>query len=70
MLTLAWIAFVSLFLIPVAYLAGRYTARHAAAKGRSEWAWFLWGAVLCPLFPFPAIIADLMPPRGRRIVAN
>jgi hypothetical protein len=67
---LAWIAFVALFVLPVAYLAGRYTARHAKAKGRSELAWFCWGALLFPLFPFPGIVVDLMPPRSRQMAVN
>ncbi len=65
----AWLAFIALFILPVAFLAGRYTARHAAAKGRSERAWFFWGAMLFPLFPFPCVVVDLMP-RSRQIAAN
>jgi membrane protease YdiL (CAAX protease family) len=67
---LAWLAFIALFIVPVAYLAGRYTAGHAKAKGRSERAWFFWGAVLFPLFPFPGIIVDMMPSRSRQIAVN
>ena len=67
---LAWIAFITVFLLPVAFLAGRYTARHAVAKGRSERVWFLWGALLFPLFPFPCIVVDLMPSRSRQMAVN
>jgi hypothetical protein len=67
---LVWIAFIALFILPCAFLAGRYTARHAKAKGRSERAWFFWGAVLCPLFPFPCIVVDMMPARSGQIAVN
>ncbi len=67
---LAWIAFIALFILPVAFLAGRYTARHAKAKGRSELAWFFWGALMFPLFPFPCVIVDLMPSRSRQMAIN
>jgi hypothetical protein len=66
----AWLALIALFIVPVALLAGRYTARHAKAKGRPQLAWFFWGAVLFPLFPFPGIIVDMMPSPSRRIAVN
>jgi hypothetical protein len=64
----AWIVFITIPVLAVAFLAGRFTARHALAKGRSERAWFFWGALLFPLFPFPCIIVDLMP--ARRIAVH
>jgi|tagenome__1003787_1003787.scaffolds.fasta_scaffold20955654_2 hypothetical protein len=67
---LAWIVFISLFILPVAFLAGRFTARHAAAKGRSERVWFFWGALLFPLFPFPSVVVDLMPSRRGQMAVN
>jgi hypothetical protein len=67
---LAWIAFVAIFVIPAAFLAGRFTAKYALAKGRSERAWFLCGALLFPLFPIPWIVLELMPSRSRQMAAN
>ena len=67
---LAWIAFIALFVVPAAFLAGRFTAKYALAKGRSERAWFLWGALLFPLFPIPWMVLELMPSRSRQMAAN
>jgi hypothetical protein len=67
---LAWIAFITLFVLPAAFLAGRFTAKYAAARGRSERAWFVWGAVLFPLFPVPWMVLELMPSRSRQMAAN
>jgi hypothetical protein len=67
---LAWIVFISIFLLPVAYLCGRFTAKYAVAKGRSERAWFLWGALLFPLFPLPWMVLELLPSRGRQMAVN
>jgi hypothetical protein len=67
---LAWIAFVALFVLPTAVLAGRFTAKYAVAKGRSERAWFVWGAVLFPLFPLPWMVLELMPSRSRQIAVT
>jgi hypothetical protein len=65
----AWIAFIAIFVLPAAFLAGRFTAKYARAKGRSERAWFVWGALLFPLFPIPWVVLELMPSRSRQMTA-
>jgi hypothetical protein len=60
---MSWIIFISMFLLPVAFLTGRYTARYAAQRGRSERAWFLLGALFFPLFPIPWMALALLPRR-------
>ena len=67
---LAWIAFIALFVLPAAFLAGRFTAKYAVAKCRSERVWFVWGALLFPLFPLPWVVLELMPSRSRQIAVN
>jgi hypothetical protein len=61
---LASIVFVTLALAFM-FLCGRFTAKHAAQKGRSKRAWFVWGALLFPLFPLPSIVLALSPARSR-----
>ncbi len=51
------IAIVVLAAIP----SGRFTAKYAAQRGRSERTWFLLGALLFPLFPVPWMVLALLP---------
>jgi ABC-type uncharacterized transport system YnjBCD permease subunit len=44
------------------YVCGRYTAKYAAQRGRSEAVWFVWG---CLLYPFPYIVLALLPPHRK-----
>jgi nitrate reductase NapE component len=55
------IAFIAIPVVAVAFLSGRFTGNYAAAKGRSKRAWFVWGALLFPLFPIPWIVLELLP---------
>jgi hypothetical protein len=64
---LSLIIFIAIFVLAAACLCGRYTARYAVAKGRSRRAWFLWGALLFPLFPTPWMVLALLPNRQRRL---
>ena len=57
----SWIISLAIPVLAVAFLAGRFTARYAAEKGRSERGWFLWGALLFPLFPIPWVVLGLLP---------
>lgn len=41
------------------YVCGRYTARYAARRGRSQAIWFIWGGLL---YPLPYIVLALLPP--------
>jgi len=59
----SWIAFVTVPVVAVAFLSGRFTASYAAQNGRSRHAWFWWGALLFPLFPIPVIVLGLLPRR-------
>jgi hypothetical protein len=61
---LAPIIFVSLILAMMV-LSGRFTAKQAAHRGRSTSAWFIWGALLFPLFPLASIVLVLLPARDR-----
>jgi hypothetical protein len=61
---LAWIVFVTLVVIVMVW-CGRLTARYAAQKGRSKSAWFIWGALLFPLFPLASIVLALLPARNK-----
>ncbi|WP_441242846.1 hypothetical protein [Tardiphaga sp. 768_D3_N2_1] len=58
---LSWIIFITIPVLAVALLAGRFTATYAAERGRSERAWFLLGALLFPLFPIPWMTLQLLP---------
>src|SRR5258708_39262185 len=40
----SWIIFITISVLVVAFLSGRFTAECAAEKGRSKRAWFFWGA--------------------------
>jgi hypothetical protein len=57
----AWIVFITIAILAVALLCGRFTANYAAEKGRSKRAWFLWGALLFPFFPVPWVVLGLLP---------
>ena len=59
---LASIIFVTL-VFAIMFLCGRFTAKHAAHKGHSPSAWFVWGALL---FPFPSIVLALLPARSKQ----
>jgi hypothetical protein len=48
-------------LIAVMVWCGRLTANFAAGRGRSRRAWFLWGALLFPLFPAQWMVLCLLP---------
>jgi hypothetical protein len=54
-----WIIFITIPVLAVAFLTGRFTAKYAAERGRSERAWFILGALL--LFPAPWIALGLLP---------
>ena len=41
------------------YVCGRYTARYAAQRGRSQAIWFILGGLL---YPLPYIALALLPP--------
>jgi hypothetical protein len=56
-----WIIFITIPILAVAFLTGRFTAKYAAERGRSERVWFLWGALLFPLFPVPWMALGLLP---------
>ncbi|OSJ16851.1 hypothetical protein BST63_10505 [Bradyrhizobium canariense] len=40
---------------------GRVTANFAAQRGRSRRIWFIWGALLFPLFPAQWFVLGLLP---------
>jgi hypothetical protein len=56
-----WIIFITIPVLAVAFLSGRFTAKYAAQRGRSERAWFLLGALLFPLFPVQWMVLGLLP---------
>jgi hypothetical protein len=58
---LPWIIFITIPVLLAAFLSGRFTAKYAAQRGRSERAWFLLGALLFPLFPIPWTALALLP---------
>ena len=55
------IVFITIPVLAVAFLSGRFTAHYAAGRGRSTRAWFVWGALLFPLFPIPWMVVALLP---------
>jgi hypothetical protein len=55
---LPWIVFITAV---AAILSGRFTAKYAAQRGRSERTWFLVGALLFPLFPVSWMALGLLP---------
>jgi hypothetical protein len=56
-----WIIFIAIPVLAIAFLTGRFTAKYAAERGRSERVWFLLGALLFPLFPVPWMALGLLP---------
>ena len=58
---LSWIIFITIALLPVALLCGRFTARSAAERGRSKRTWFLLGALFFPFFPIQWMVLGLLP---------
>jgi hypothetical protein len=56
-----WIIFVTICVLAVAFLSGRFTAQYAAQRGRSQRAWFVWGALFSPFFPLPWMVLGLLP---------
>jgi hypothetical protein len=58
---LSWIIFITVPVVAVAFLTGRFTAKYAAQRGRSKRLWFLFGALLFPLFPIPWMALGLLP---------
>ena len=57
----AWVIFVTIPVLAVAFLSGRFTANYAAEVGRSQRAWFVCGALLFPFFPVPWMVLGLLP---------
>ena len=58
---LSWIIFITVPVVAIAFLTGRFTAKYAAQRGRSKRLWFLFGALLFPLFPIPWMALGLLP---------
>jgi ABC-type uncharacterized transport system YnjBCD permease subunit len=58
-LILAAILYLSLI-----YVCGRYTAKYAAQRGRSETIWFIWGGLF---YPLPYIVLALLPPHRKEM---
>jgi len=56
-----WMIFITFPVLAVAFLAGRFTAKYAAERGRSERIWFFLGALLFPLFPVPWMALGFLP---------
>ena len=57
----SWIVFISIPVLAVAFLCGRFTANYAAERGRSKRAWFLLGALFFPFFPVQWMVLGLLP---------
>jgi hypothetical protein len=57
----SWIIFITIPVLAVAFLAGRFTAKYAAERGRSKHTWFLLGALFFPLFPIPWMALAILP---------
>ncbi|UGY19666.1 hypothetical protein [Bradyrhizobium septentrionale] len=55
------IVLIAIPVVAVALLSGRFTANSAVERGRSRRAWFVWGALLFPLFPIPWMVPALLP---------
>jgi len=58
---LSWIMFVTIPVLAVALLCGRFTANYAAERGRSKRAWFLLGALFFPFFPIQWMVLGHLP---------
>jgi len=59
----SWIMFVTIPVLAVALLCGRFAANYAAERGRSKRAWFLLGALFFPFFPVQWMVLGLLPRR-------
>jgi hypothetical protein len=57
----SWIIFITISVLAVAFLSGRFTAKYAAERGRSKRVWFIWGALFAPFFPIPWMVLGLLP---------
>ena len=57
------IIFITVPVLAVAFLCGRFTAKYAAERGRSQRAWFLLGTLFFPLFPVQWVVLGLLPKR-------
>ena len=57
----SWIIFITIAVLAIAFLSGRFTAEYAAERGRSKRTWFFWGALFFPLFPLPWMVLGLLP---------
>ena len=57
----SWIIFITILVLAVAFLCGRFTANYAAERGRSKRAWFLLGSLLFLLFPIPWMVLGVLP---------
>jgi hypothetical protein len=57
------IASISFVVVVLALMAwcGQVTAGYAVTRGRSKRAWFVWGALLFPLFPLQWMVLGLLP---------
>jgi hypothetical protein len=62
-----WIIFITIPILAAAFLTGRFTAKYAVERGRSERVWFLVGALLFPLFPVPWMALGLLPRKQGRL---
>lgn len=58
---LSLIIFITIPVLAVASLCGRFTAKCAADRGRSKRAWFLWGALFFPFFPIQWMVLGVLP---------
>ncbi len=54
-----WIVVIIALLAAMA-LSGHFAACYATERGRSKPAWFVFGALLFPLFPLPQMIVLLL----------
>jgi hypothetical protein len=54
-----WVIFAIVVLAAIP--SGRFTAKYAAQRGRSERTWFRLGALFFPLFPVPWMVLNLLP---------
>ena len=63
----SWIIFITISVLAVAFLSGRFTAEYAAEKGRSKRAWFFRGGLFTACSE--VVVADSAPwtavPGGR-----
>ena len=57
---LVW-TIVTIAILAAAFPSGRFTAKYAAARGRSERTWFVLGALFFPFFPVPWMVLALLP---------